>query len=194
MLARRNLPTMDVARYRAIFDFPVERYYRAAGFDFSSEPFEVLADEFIREYNRRVTEASLHDGVATVLEGMRRAGVRQAVLSASRRHSLESAIAAYGISAHFTALQGLSDHFAVSKTEAGRELLEYLQIPARGPGDGAGSADSRALLIGDTTHDAEVATELGVDCVLIAAGHQSAARLRECGVPVYESLWSWFTA
>jgi phosphoglycolate phosphatase len=34
------------------------------------------------------------------------------------------------------------------------------------------------LLVGDTLHDLEVARELGLDCVLIAAGHHPAARLR----------------
>ena len=183
MLARRGLPVMDLERYRAIFDFPVERYYRAAGFDFSTEPFEVAADEFISEYNRRVTEARLHDGVTSVLDGLRQAGIRQAVLSASRQHSLESAVASYDISDRFTSLQGLADHFAVSKSAAGHELMEFLSIPA-----------GRALMIGDTTHDAEVAAHMGVDCALISAGHQSAERLERCGVPVYDSLWRWFNS
>ena len=35
------------------------------------------------------------------------------------------------------------------------------------------------LLIGDSLHDLEVANELGIDCVLVANGHQSKERLLE---------------
>ena len=35
MLSRRGLPLLTMARYREIFTFPVENYYRAAGFDLS---------------------------------------------------------------------------------------------------------------------------------------------------------------
>ena len=46
-------------------------------------------------------------------------------------------------------------------------------------------------MVGDTTHDADVARSMGVSCVLIADGHQSFRRLSEAGVPVYESLLTW---
>jgi phosphoglycolate phosphatase len=38
----------------------------------------------------------------------------------------------------------------------------------------------RALMIGDTDHDAEVAEAMGIDCVLVTAGHQSRERLEKC--------------
>lgn len=180
MLARRGLPVMDLERYRAIFDFPVERYYRAAGFDFDREPFSVLADEFISEYKRRVGEAALHGEVPRVLSRIAEAGPSQAVLSASRQQSLEEAVARFGVLKHFEALQGLSDHFAVSKAEVGRRLVERL-----------GLSGDRTVMVGDTTHDAEVAADMGVHCVLIARGHQSAERLQDCGVPVYRTLSEW---
>jgi len=180
MLARRGLPVMDLERYRAIFDFPVERYYRAAGFDFDREPFHVLAGEFISEYNRRVGEAALHGEVPAVLSRINEAGLSQAVLSASRQQSLEEAVARFGVEEHFAALQGLPDHFAVSKTEVGRRLVRRL-----------GLSGERTVMVGDTTHDAEVASEMGVRCVLIAGGHQSAERLERCAVPVYRTLSEW---
>jgi len=39
----------------------------------------------------------------------------------------------------------------------------------------------KTWLIGDTIHDFEVATELGVKCILIADGHQSLERLMQTG-------------
>ena len=44
------------------------------------------------------------------------------------------------------------------------------------------------LLIGDTTHDAEVARAMGIECVLIPCGHNSRERLVQCGVDVVKAL------
>ena len=44
------------------------------------------------------------------------------------------------------------------------------------------------LLIGDSLHDHEVAEALGVRCLLISQGHQSHARLAQCGAPVLHCL------
>ena len=52
----------------------------------------------------------------------------------------------------------------------------------------AAHAGVRAVLIGDTTHDAETAAIVGADCILVAAGYQSRARLAATGAPVVSSL------
>ena len=44
------------------------------------------------------------------------------------------------------------------------------------------------VLVGDTDHDYEVATNLGIDCILIAHGHQSWARLSNLNAAVLEGL------
>jgi phosphoglycolate phosphatase len=45
-----------------------------------------------------------------------------------------------------------------------------------------------AWMIGDTNHDFEVARELGINCILVADGHQSFERLKETGAEVASSL------
>ena len=49
-LRKRGLPTLRAERYEAIFDFPVEGYYRKVGFDWKKESFEEAGTEFIVEY------------------------------------------------------------------------------------------------------------------------------------------------
>jgi len=44
------------------------------------------------------------------------------------------------------------------------------------------------LLIGDTIHDFEVASELGCYCILVSNGHQSHERLKSTGVLVIDNL------
>lgn len=177
MLRRRGLPEMDAHRYREIFDFPVEHYYRRAGFDFSVEPFSVLADEFIGAFNARLTECPLHRGVEDILRALQGRAVTQLVLSASRETSLRDAVAHHGLDTYFAALHGLDNHLAVSKADVGRDLI------AR-----HGMEPGLAVMVGDTVHDAEVAREMGVDCILIASGHHSRARLETTGLPVYDAL------
>jgi phosphoglycolate phosphatase len=51
-----------------------------------------------------------------------------------------------------------------------------------------GVSHEKLLFIGDTRHDAEVAAEIGIDCVLIPNGHHSESRLLSLGKPVIYSL------
>jgi phosphoglycolate phosphatase len=176
-LVTRKLPPLSMERYGAIFGFPVKAYYEKAGFDFSSEPFEIPAREFIAVYEARRHEAELCDGAVDTLKQLREAGVRQHLLSAYSHDSLSTIVAAHGLTSFFTTLAGIPDVFAASKLERGLELAAAITGP-----------EHRALLVGDTDHDCEVAAEMGIDCVLVPAGHQSLERLQACGVPVLQSL------
>ena len=82
-----------------------------------------------------------------------------------------------GVQGYFLKIYGLDDHYAHGKTDVGKKLVADLGILLSG-----------LLFIGDTVHDAEVACEIGIDCVLIPNGHHSADRLRKCNFPVMESL------
>lgn len=177
MLRRRGLPEMDAGRYREIFDFPVETYYRRAGFDFSAEPFSALAKEFIGAFNARIRECPLQTRAEEVVHTLQRRGISQVVLSASRETTLRDAVAHYGLHHYFDALHGLHDDLAVSKTQVGIDLIARHGVEPK-----------RAVMVGDTVHDAEVAREMGVDCLLVAAGHHSRARLETTGMPVYDAL------
>lgn len=54
MLARHGYaPVGSMEAYRQVFCFPIETYYRRAGFDFSRHPFAALADEYMRLYTPR---------------------------------------------------------------------------------------------------------------------------------------------
>ena len=44
----------DLAQYRELFRFPIEDYYRLAGFDFSRHPYPMLAEHFMAHYNAGV--------------------------------------------------------------------------------------------------------------------------------------------
>ena len=177
-LRRRGLRELTAERYEAIFDFPVEKYYRAVGFDWDRESFQEAGTEFIVEYEKRKKECSLQPGARELLGRIAEGGWSQAVLSAYSHHTLEEFLGHFGVRHFFRSVAGSRDHYASGKVEHGLRMLEDLHVSPK-----------ETLLIGDTTHDAEVAKAMGVSCVLVPCGHNNRARLEACGM-VVESLAS----
>lgn len=159
--------------YREIFGFPIEDYYVRAGFDFSKDSFADLAKRYMEDYVPHSAACPLAAGAKETLEAFRTAGLRQVVLSASPLTTLEQQVEARVIRPYFDRLLGLSDIYAKSKVELGLTFLRE-----------AGFDPARAVMIGDSVHDWEVATALGVRCVLLESGHQTPQALRATGAPV----------
>lgn len=178
LLARFGYPQRyDMASYRKIFGFPVEDYYLRAGMDFSRHPFTVLAESYMADYIPHAAACTLAPGARQVLQAFADAGLRQVILSASPVDVLEQQVSERGIRPYFDRLLGLGDIYAKSKVELG---INYLHESGLDP--------ERAVMIGDTVHDFEVAQAMGVRCVLQCGGHQNAETLRTTGAPVYETL------
>lgn len=177
MLDKRNLPLLSVNDYKDVFSFPVKNYYQKIGFDFEVEPFEIPALEFIERYNEQMNGCILHQNSLIVLSYFQSVGIRQFVLSAMKQDALEDCLNHQQISHFFEHISGLDNHYAASKMENGRRLISGLNLNI-----------AELVLIGDTVHDFEVATELGCQCILIANGHQSREVLQATGVLVIDRL------
>ena len=178
LLKERSLPLLSKEKYLEIFDFPVIDYYKRIGFDFNNEPFDIPAKQYIDHYVSKLGECSLQENVTEVLSFFRDKGYTQLVLSAAEHRKLVDSISLFGILEYFDAISGLDNDFAASKTELGIEMLRS-----------RGISPARVCLIGDTTHDFEVALALGCKCVLIPDGHQNKKRLSETGAVVVENLY-----
>jgi len=166
ILIENNLPELTIDRYREIFTFPVEEYYKTAGLDFSKTSFEVLGKDFIDEYERNKLSCSLHKNAVEILSVIHKKGIGQSVLSAYLHDNLVKILDHYNLTQYFDNIIGLDNIYAGSKTHLGLRLIEQLKIP----GD-------KILFIGDTLHDAEVAEAMGVNCILISNGHQVKEKL-----------------
>jgi len=177
MLIRRRMKTVTIEEYRRGFDFPVIDYYRKLGFDFVKESYDAIAREFIEAYDARRFTCSLQKHAREVVGAIAKTGLKQSILSAYQQPRLEEVVAYFDMRRYFTVLVGLDNDYAHSKIDNGRRLPQRL-----------GCTSSELLLIGDTTHDHEVASAMGTDCILIVSGHQDRQRLERCGVTVLGCL------
>ena len=176
LLKRRNMPTIDtVEQYHSVFTFPITKYYENVGFDFSAEPYDKLAIEWVKENEVNIRKARLCDGAKEALDFFKNKDIPQIVISATEINMLRGHIEHLGISHYFDEILGLDNIHAESKVRLGTAWLE------RNPG-------AVPLMIGDTIHDAEVAGEIGCDCFLCATGHQSLETISKAGVPTFSDL------
>lgn len=178
MLARRGLPLIpDRKRYFELFGFPIVDYYRRLGFDFSREPYEVLAHEWIAEYRSRERDVPLRAGVVDLLSAVKEAGIPQVVLSATESSMLNEQLRDLGVAGYFSEIVGRGDIYAPDKTGLARRWAE-----TRKPG--------RCLMIGDTDHDLACAEAAGFDCLLVRGGHSSDGDLDRIDCRVLPDLFA----
>lgn len=177
VLGECGAETLTTARYREIFDFPVREYYERAGVDLEQHDFRQISEEFCSRFESRLDLAQTFPAVPSLLRTIRDSGARQFLLSGTEQHALSRMIHRYGIVDLFESAQGLQNHFAEGKIEAGYQLVERYGIEPE-----------RTVMIGDTTHDAKVARTLGIDCLLLTCGHHSYERLAALRLPLFESL------
>lgn len=184
LLESRRLSPVTADHYQAVFGFPVIDYYRQVGFNFDHEPFEVVSTAFIQGYEAKRNECQLRTGTFDALKRTTAHGLSQSILSASQQSSLSQIVTQLGLADFFVRVWGIDNHHAHGKVEIGQRWVAEIEVEP-----------AEILLVGDTTHDYEVAQAMGVDCWLMPSGHQSPARLAACGVPVvdsFEALWARF--
>ena len=168
LLGAYNLPLVtSVEQYRSLFGFPIQEYYARMGFDFEKTPFAILAPEWMGYYFEYSKDCTAYPDVPKVLDALHQKGMEQWILSASEINMLREQLDKLGIASYFDGILGLDNIHAKSKKEIGVAWKNA-------------NPNIRALMIGDTDHDAEVAAAMGIDCVLVASGHQNRDKLEKC--------------
>ena len=178
MLYEKENKTVDIVEYKRIFDFPIIKYYLAAGFDFSKYTFEELANYFIVEYTRRnPNESKIFDDLVEFVQTIKTYGYKVIICSASKQPLLLEQLKDFGIIDFFDDVIGLDNHYAASKLDLAKKYVSEINIDK-----------DDSYFIGDTTHDAEVGVECGLNVVLIDRGHQSEDVLVKAKKPILHSL------
>lgn len=133
--------------------------------DVSPEKYPELGLRYRTHYARHQDDLVLFDGVLPLLEGLRARGHLLAVATGKSRRGLDEAL-------HSVALRGMFDGSRTADETAGKphplmlqELMAEFDVSAE-----------RSLMIGDTTHDLQMAQNAGCASVGVSYGaHESSA-------------------
>jgi phosphoglycolate phosphatase len=118
-----------------------------------------LAERYRHHFLANEHEAPLYEGVPEMLQDLHGRGRRLAVATGKARRGLERAFDATGLRQWFEASRCADEGFA--KPHPGM-LLALLELTGVEPG--------RAVMVGDTTHDLELAANAGVDAIAVSYG------------------------
>ena len=176
MLALRGKEPIDLVRYRECIGVPIIKFYEQV-FDMANDDYQLIIKQFNEGYARHELDCGLSEGAETALNFFAHSGARQVVVSSSHSDIVEAGIKKYGITRFFDKILGASDYLAGSKIE---RAVDYLRQN--------GAEKGTVLVIGDLEHDAEMAAEIGADCVLLTSGHEQPARLAAAHARIIDSL------
>lgn len=160
LLEERNYKKVSLEEYKHIFTFPIKNYYINAGFDLEKYSFTSISNEFISLYQKASLNCKLYEGINELIDKCNNNRIKVVLLSASQIDNLKEQTDHFGLSEKFEAILGTSTIEAASKVEIGKNYFKDKQ-------------DKKILFVGDTTHDAEVASSIGADALLITHGHQA---------------------
>ena len=128
--------------------------------------------EFVERYREhfRASEHTmdLFAGMRELLELLQREKILGIATGKSRR-GLDRSLEATGLKPYFRASRCADETHPKPHPAMLRELMDELDVPARG-----------ALMIGDTSHDLEMARAAGVDALAVTYGAHAEEGLRSC--------------
>ena len=146
-----------------------------------------LALRYRHHFVLRDAEIPLFPGVRPMLQELEDAGVLLAIATGKSRRGLERALLQQAIGRHFVASRCADEGFAKPHPDM---LLHLLEL--------AGVERGEALMIGDTTHDLEMARNAGVAAVAVSYGaHPREALERHAPLAIVDSpqaLREWLAA
>lgn len=174
---KEGLVPVSLEQFRTTFTFPTIKTYEILGFNILEENFKRMNSDFHVIYSEKIKNAKLHEGVSDIFEKIKNFNITQAIISARPHTYLEKEVPNYGIEKYFKSINGIASEEGDSKVSLGVSYISKLNF-----------SKESVLFIGDTDHDFEVASAMGIDCVLIANGVQDKSILSKCDTPVLNSL------
>lgn len=154
--------------------------------DLPQEKYRDLAERYRYHYLARDHELRLFDGIETMLDALIDAGHSLAVATGKTRVGLNRALEVSGLGARFLASRCADECHSKPHPQMLEELMAEFALPAE-----------RVVMIGDTTHDLQMAMNAGVAGIGVSYGAHPRAQLdatspRYCADSV-EQLHEWLS-
>lgn len=125
-----------------------------------------LSERYRHHFLAREHEMPLYGGVREMLGELHGKGKRLAVATGKARRGLDRALDATGLRPWFEATRCADEGFAKPHPDMLLMLMDITGVEPR-----------HALMVGDTTHDLELAANAGVDAVAVSYGAHDASLL-----------------
>lgn len=162
LLTGRNLQTISIEKYRAVFCFPIKEFYKKVGFHCESNEYYRLVADYQQAYETNIVKIKLTKGIYDTIKTVNLLGIKQIIFSSCNKLTIQHQLPLYdNLALYIDEIVAQDNDFAV-----GKESL------ALNWGDKNKINWEDVMIIGDTNYDQEVADNLGCECVLISSGHQ----------------------
>lgn len=130
--------------------------------------YEPLAERYRHHFLAQDTAIPLFAGARETIAELHEAGYQLGVATGKSRAGLDRALDSSGMRGYFHATRTADQTFSKPHPAMLFELMDELAVSA-----------GRTLMIGDTTHDVQLAQNAGVDALAVGHGAHPAAQLRE---------------
>ncbi|HUJ86347.1 MAG TPA: HAD-IIIA family hydrolase [Burkholderiales bacterium] len=165
-----GLRVPDRERARHVIGLGLHDSLRHAVPDLPRERYLDFAALYRRHFLARESSMLLFEGVPQLLAELDRRGHTLAMATGKSRAGLDRALAASGLGVHFRASRCADETNPKPHPAMLLELMREL-----------GAEPHRVLMVGDTSHDLEMARNAGVDAVAVSYGAHPEQTLRALG-------------
>jgi len=181
-----GLTVPERERARHVIGLGLHDSLRHAVPDLPRERYRDFADRYRRHFLARESSMSLFEGVPRLLAGLHERGVLLAVATGKSRAGLDRALVASDLGAYFCASRCADETHPKPHPAMLLELMQELD-----------AEPERVLMVGDTSHDLEMARNAGVDAVAVGYGahpeHELRALAPRACVASVDELVQWLT-
>ena len=175
-------PTTDAAKH--IIGLGLADSTRALFPGVDEATLQQFAACYRARYVPRDGELRLYEGIETVLKNLAHGDRFLAVATGKPRRGLDRAFAHCGLQHHFHYTRCADEGFAKPHPEMLEKLMSF-----------TGVASQETLMIGDTTHDLDMAAAAGCDALGVGYGAHSTEKLAQSAhraiVPSVDALSAW---
>lgn len=182
-----DLTVPDDAAARHVIGLGLNQALRHAVPDAPESMYEPLVARYRHHFLAQDQAIPLFEGARETLAELHEAGFWLGVATGKNRAGLERALTSTGLKRYFHATRTADQTFSKPDPAMLFELLDELAVSAE-----------RALMIGDTTHDVQMAQNAGVDVVAVGHGAHPPEQLQELNplalVKDFAELRAWLRA
>jgi len=179
-----GLPVPDDARARHVIGLGLAEALQCMAPELPTSDYPRISDRYRQHYLSRDHMLTLFEGVEALLIDLRERGFRMAVATGKSRLGLERAMAHSNLGAFFHATRTADQ----CRSKPHPQMLEELMVEL-------GARPERTLMIGDTTHDLQMAQNAGVAGLGVSYGAHPETALQELEplacLPTVTALSEW---